>query len=589
MKSLLSKGLLALQLLGLSVVAAAAPKVLLIGIDGAQYEKMQALNLPNLNRLQVTRSYTGGVNGAASQQATVSGPGWATILTGVWTSKHHVVSNDSGLADARYPSLFKRVRDARPTAYIASVTHWGSINQQFFANDVASNNYNANGLADQAVADKVVALINTTPADFIFAHLDDVDEAGHSSGFGSAYNTALRDADTRMGQMLSAVQARQAQTGDDWLVLVTTDHGREPLLGYNHGNQTQSEKTTFIGSNKVMNTEFTQRVVNVSNQDFGGLYGYAPQTWIAPTVLRHLGIEPQAAWQLDGAPLIGATAVRKLLPAQGTQYNFTWYADAAGMIDISRNGQWLASVPALQQGYLDSGAPKGVVDYTLTQNGTPVSLRQNRIEIQATLDWDSSRSYFFLNDGSYVRYNNVLDKAESGYPQAVTDSNWPGLASYAGKLVGGFSKDASVAYFFLSDGTYIRYDKTNDRVESGYPKPVNDSTWPGLGAYATQIAATLRWTGDKVQFFLRDGRYIRYSLIADKADSGYPKVVNDSTWPGVGAYATKIRAAVKWSDAKAYFFLSDGTYIRYNISSDKADAGYPKVVDSSSWPGVVPY
>ncbi|WP_201799900.1 alkaline phosphatase family protein [Andreprevotia sp. IGB-42] len=567
----------------------AAPKVLLVGMDGAQYEKMQALSLPNINRLQITRSYTGGINGAASQQATVSGPGWATILTGVWTSKHTVTSNDSGLADARYPSLFKRIRDARPNAYIASVTHWGSINNQFFTNDVAGNNFNASNLADQAVADKVVELVNTTPADFVFAHLDDVDEAGHASGFGSAYDSALRAADARLGQMLNAVQARQAANGDDWLVLVTTDHGRDPLLGYNHGNQTQSEKTTFIASSKAMNAEFSQRIVNVSNQDFSGLYGYAAQTWIAPTVLRHLGIEPRADWKLDGAPLTGAVAVRKLLPAQGGQYSFNWFADAVGMIDISRNGEPLASVPALQQGFLDSAAPKGVVDYTLSVNGTPVSLRLNRNEIQSTLDWDTTRSYFFLTDGSYVRYNNVLDRAESGYPQAVTEGNWPGLTPYASKLVGGFSKDASTAYLFLADGTYLRYDKTNDKVEAGYPKPINDSTWPGLGSYATQIVATLRWTGDKVQFFLRDGRYIRYSLTADHADAGYPKAVNNSSWPGVGNYATKIRAAVKWNDTKAYFFLNDGSYIRYNISSDKADAGYPKTVNSSTWPGVLSY
>lgn len=582
------RGLCLALLCTLATWVHAAPKVLLVGMDGAQYEKMQALQLPNLARLNVTRAYTGGVNGTSSAQPTVSGPGWSTILTGVWMNKHQVTSNSSGLANPQYPSLFKRIRDARPNAYIASVTDWAAINQQFFTNDVAGNNFNASGWTDAAVADKVVELLKTTPADFIFLHFDDPDHAGHDSGFGTAYNDALRNTDARLGRLLDTVQQRQAQTGDDWLVLVTTDHGREAPLGYNHGSQTTSEKTIFIASNKPMNAEFTQFVSSVPNQDFGGLYGYAPQTWIAPTVLRHLGIEPKMEWLLDGAPLLGAEPVRKLMPATSASQTFSWYSLQSGMVDIARNGSVIASLPTMQQGYLDSAAPEGSRDYTLTLNGTPISLRLGSAAIRTTLDWDATRSYFFLKDGSYVRYNQTLDRADSGYPQPVTDGTWPGLAAYKDLLVGGFSKDASTAYFFLSDGRYLRYNKSSDKVDAGYPKAIDNGSWPGLGAYATQIAATLRWTGSKVQIFLKDGRYLRYDLTADKVDTGYPKAVNDSSWPGLGAYATQIAATLKWDDTRAYFFLKDGRYIRYSITSDRADAGYPQAITASNWPGLLP-
>ncbi|MDN3577147.1 hemopexin repeat-containing protein [Chitinimonas viridis] len=578
--------LLLAGLVGLSLASQAAPKAVLIGMDGTQYEKLQALNLPHISRFYQTKAYTGGVQGSGSEQATVSGPGWTTMLTGVWANKHGVTSNESGLANAQFPSVFKRIRQAKPGAYIASITNWASINQRFLTQDVAGNNFNASGLSDQAVTDKAVEQIRNTAADFIFVALDDPDHAGHASGFGPAYNQAIRDSDARLGQIMAAVEAKRASTGDDWLVLVTTDHGREATLGYGHGNQTLSEKTIFIASNQPLNAEFSQPVGNVSNQGFSGLYGYAAHTSIAPTLLRHLGIEPQPQWLLDGIPLKGALGVQKLLPASTNQATLNWYSTAGGMVDIQRNGQSVATVPAAQQGWLDSAAPMGMADYNLIYNGTPAALRLNRRQIQATLDWDATRSYFFLDDGSYVRYNQVLDKADNGYPATTSDTSWPGLGSYASKLVSGFSKDAGVAYLFLNDGRYLRYNKIADKVDSGYPKAINDSTWPGLGAYATQIRATLRWSGSTVYFFLRDGRYLRYNLTLDKVDAGYPKPVTDALWPGLGAYAGQIESTMKWDDTRAYFFLSGKRYIRYNITLDRAESGYPKAVNQSTWPGL---
>ncbi len=35
--------------------------------------------------------------------------------------------------------------------------------------------------------------------------------------------------------------------------------------------------------------------------------------------------------------------------------------------------------------------------------------------------------------------------------------------------------------------------------------------------------------------FLNNGRYLRYDIEADRADPGYPKLINDETWPGMGA------------------------------------------------------
>ncbi|WP_430460546.1 hemopexin repeat-containing protein [Thalassolituus sp. LLYu03] len=566
---------------GVPSTSVSQPRVLLVGMDGLQLSELQQISAPNFDRLLVRAAYTGGVDGEASEQATYSGPGWSTILTGVWADKHHITANDSDLANPDFPSVFKRLRDARPEAKIASVMNWGTPNTSYFRNEVGGNDITLSGLSDSAVTSKGVELVNAD-YDFVFLHLDEADHVGHASCFGSAYDTALRGLDAQLGQLLDAVE----QSSSDWLVLVTTDHGREPVTGCNHGNQTAQEKSIFIASNRTLNSEFGEVVNDISNNDFSGIYGRPAQTAITPTVLRYLGVEPQISWKLDGLPLVAGEGVRKLLPGGGSN-DFSWFADASAPVAIYRNGSLLTQVDAMQRGFADSADARGIIDYVLVQNDTPVALHLTRVDIDAAVDWSLSRAYFFRNDGRYVRYNKTSDQADSGYPANTTNSSWPGLGDYAGLITAAFSKDSSRSYYFLSDGRYIRYNNSSDQADAGYPKAIDDSTWPGLGAYATSIRAALRWTSDKVFFFLADGTYVRYDLGDDKVDAGYPKPVNDSTWPGLGAYAQDITAAVKWSDSRAYIFLTNQRYIRYSISNDSADAGYPARINGGTWPGVM--
>ncbi len=46
--------------------------------------------------------------------------------------------------------------------------------------------------------------------------------------------------------------------------------------------------------------------------------------------------------------------------------------------------------------------------------------------------------------------------------------------------------------------------------------------------------------------------YTRYDIKADKVDPGYPKAMNSKTWPGV--WSNGIDAAINWGNGKAYFF-----------------------------------
>jgi hypothetical protein len=557
-------------------------KVLFIGIDGLQLEELQKVHSPNFDRLTINKAYTGGIVNTSSEQTTYSGPGWSTILTGVWANKHQITNNGSDLANPKFPSIFKRLRDSQPQAKIASVMNWGTPNTSYFRNDITGNNLTLNGLADKDVTQKGIELIQQE-YDLVFLHLDDPDHAGHSTGFGPAYNESIKKTDAFLGQLLNTVN----QSHHDWLVLITTDHGRQPITGYNHGNQSKEEKTIFIGSNKSLNAEFNQSINDLDNSDYNNLYGNPAQTSLTPTALRYLGVDIEKEWLLDGIPLIDELGVRKLMPASMGNKDIVWSAADDTQIDVYRNGLFVTQLDASEQGWSDDAEISGIVDYSLVQNNTPAALRLNKVDINAAVSWDTTRAYFFRNDQRYVRYAKVLDKADAGYPKETNNGSWPGFDTHADKLVAAFEKDNTTSYYFFNDGQYISYNNTLDKADPGYPQAVNNDTWSGLENYAEQITAALRWNNNKVFFFLENGQYIRFDLTNDSVDNGYPKAVNNQTWPGLEEYADDITSAVKWNNNVAYIFLTNQRYIRYNLTDDKADAGYPAKINAKTWPGLL--
>src|SRR5688500_7187693 len=92
---------------------AKTPKVLVIGLDGARYDKLLAADTPNIHAL-LNRGYGARSSLYGSGMAQTSrGPGWSTILTGVWPDKHKVKDNTfTGNALTSYPSWLERAEKA---------------------------------------------------------------------------------------------------------------------------------------------------------------------------------------------------------------------------------------------------------------------------------------------------------------------------------------------------------------------------------------------------------------------------------------------------------------------------------------------
>ncbi len=273
--------------------------VVFVGIDGLQLEQLLLLGLQGgataLNSLDIVEAYIGGEEGTDTEQATSSGPGWSTLLTGVWTDQHGITSNSNSPIDGDVDSVFELVDAAIEDATIASVVHWDDINTGHFSAEVESGviDYAISGISDAAVTDEAVELIETVAPDFMFLQLDDVDGVGHNSGFGDEYYAAIETVSQQLAEILAAVEAREAANPDeDWLVIVSTDHGRDPETGSGHGDQTASERRTFVAANEEL-ASFSEAV---------------PATSVVATILDFLGIsftvgsdELQSGSLLEGA------------------------------------------------------------------------------------------------------------------------------------------------------------------------------------------------------------------------------------------------------------------------------------------------
>lgn len=280
----------------------ARPRVLLIGIDGVRPDVLAEVETPNLDALAAEGAFTAA---AGTTRPTVSGPGWSSMLTGVWPDKHGVHSNDfTGNRYEEYPdflTLLERTDSTRRTAVVADwlplVTDDSGGPLIGDAPDVKHvlDGYEVGwGVADSILTLRAVEELRSGDPDALFLYLGNPDETSHRAGsIGGEYRDAIAEADRRVGEVMAALKSRPQHDQEDWLVLVSTDHGRTPQGG--HGGDSPEETTIFI---LVSGPSATRGVI----PDGAGIVD------VAVTALTHLvgGVDP--SWNLDGRPVGLASA-----------------------------------------------------------------------------------------------------------------------------------------------------------------------------------------------------------------------------------------------------------------------------------------
>ncbi|WP_354644446.1 alkaline phosphatase family protein [Kitasatospora camelliae] len=277
-------------------------RILVVGIDGVRLDLLPSLHTPRLDEVAAA-GFLGRVEIDAATP-TMSGPCWATIVTGVSVAKHGIWGNrfDGHRLDV-FPDFTTRLAAEHGRRTLAI----GGWTPMFLAREggplftapsrlsyIAPTADTPEGWedCDQAVADEAARVLATIPdLDAAFVYFGAVDETAHFLGCGPEYRSSAETADRRLGQVLDALRRRPGYAEEEWTVIVVTDHGHRDEGG--HGGRSEEVVTAWIAA---------------CGPDIPA--GPAPAGLRHADVAAHaysaLGIAPDPHWSLDGQPFTAA-------------------------------------------------------------------------------------------------------------------------------------------------------------------------------------------------------------------------------------------------------------------------------------------
>ena len=285
-----------------------ARKAVFILLDGIPADVIEQVDTPVLDEIAAAggyaRAHVGGELGGCTETPTVSAPGYMSLITGTWADKHNVRGNSNQSPNYDYWNLFRIVKTADSTRRTAIFSTWldnrtvligeGRPGAGTFRLDHAVDGFEHDTVAyphdkasryilaiDERVSGEAAKYIAARGPDLSWVYLQHTDDAGHAHGDSEAFHAAIRLADQMVGRIWNAVKQRQA-LGEEWMIVVTTDHGRDPRTGKGHGLQSERERTTWIVTNqRALTPRFTT--------------GQSEIVDIAPSILQHLRIVPPSA------------------------------------------------------------------------------------------------------------------------------------------------------------------------------------------------------------------------------------------------------------------------------------------------------
>lgn len=243
------------------------PKAVVINFDGCRADAL--LNLEENNAVfgnagegGLYLMYTGGEG--SRKQHTSTSPGFTTQLTGVWAkgSGGHGVSNNGRKKNPAVPIYTNTVAQTAAGYQVAFFYTWAE-HAEIFAADfeyAKKNNLPASYVRciseeykedyDLEVRDRMIEAIEEGCA-LTFGIFEGTDAAGHGKGFGFSpeYKAAVVRLDGFASEVIAAIKARASYDEEDWLILITTDHGG---IGTGHGGQSVEERTIWLSANRKL-------------------------------------------------------------------------------------------------------------------------------------------------------------------------------------------------------------------------------------------------------------------------------------------------------------------------------------------------
>ena len=308
-------------------VQAKVRKALYVIMDGVEPHFLEYVHPQTIFDIAKTGSYAhaycGGEVGKPNQTVTISAVGYTNILTGTWMNKHHVLGNSNIETNYNYWNIFRIAKAQKRPLKTAVFTSWtDNVTYLVGVNRADNGNLKVDEIVDSldldntlfphqpldrqiydidsTVCDRAASCIRDKAPDLSWVYLWYTDDAFHNKGFGDYSKTYLLKEDEQLKKIWEAIKYREKVYDEEWMLIVTTDHGREQR-GYSHGGQSETERNIWISTNiKNVNEHFHS--ADLSQVD------------INPTLCRWLSMDvPQdVLWEQEGMPFIGKVDIDHL-------------------------------------------------------------------------------------------------------------------------------------------------------------------------------------------------------------------------------------------------------------------------------------
>lgn len=314
-------------LLTLSTSYSKNRKVVYIVLDGIPADYIERVHPKTVFDIAekggYSRAYTGGEIGTYSQTSTISAIGYMNILTGTWMNKHNVKGNSNLSPNYNYWSLFRIAKNQNKDFKTAIFSSWTDnrtvligegkpetdnikIDYVFDGYDLDKENFPSKKdhyqifEIDSVVCKKAADCIKSEAPDLSWVYLWYTDSGYHLYGDGTYMDKFVEKTDNLISDIWKSVQYRQEKFDEDWMIIVTTDHGRNES-GHDHGGQSERERSVWISTNNDdLNAHFKSNSLSLVD--------------ILPSVCCFMGFDMprDVLFEGDGIPFIGNADISSL-------------------------------------------------------------------------------------------------------------------------------------------------------------------------------------------------------------------------------------------------------------------------------------
>ncbi len=286
-------------------------RVLILGLDGTTGNQFHKVvwnddKAPTMRKLMTDGIFTNCVTDTDRRCAKahrgrragdgylwLTGPGWASVLTGLDNSNHRIKDNQHrSLREfteitKKFPTFLGQARAVGLKTAAAGVSSFitsykddetengiidyecGSLKDGPNVNPNAKKSCNLDSRTsfnnkdsnrDIKLTDWFVQQIKNSDSHIIMGVFDKIDSAGHSNGFdsNSKYLKSISETDQLISRIVAATKESAQNKNEEWLVIVTSDHGGHRIFAWGmHGAMDDEDEVipfavSLIGSQEKL-------------------------------------------------------------------------------------------------------------------------------------------------------------------------------------------------------------------------------------------------------------------------------------------------------------------------------------------------